>query len=220
MHRRHLIVLIAAVLAVSACSGGEDERVLSTPTGVVADWLAAIETVDVEALAAATEPANLALVAGAENGFTVAQMEGVVDEGLPASTARSYWTTFRDGLLAFIEPPIDEMAIHDADRFAVEGTQFAAVDIRRGESTVTVITRLYTDGWKVDMTATVGPALAVQIRRLLADIVEQTDDNEVARRYARIAVGSLGAALDRNPDDRALDLEIDAIEDLPIDLGQ
>ena len=217
--RSAAIVLVALVVLVSACSDDEpEERILSTPAGVVGEWLGGLETLDLDALVATTDPANVALVAGAENDFDVGQMVAVVESGLPEAALRSYWTTFRDGLVAFIEPPLSAVSVGSAERFAIDGRQHAAVIVSRGDAETEIITTLSLDGWKVDLTATTGPALAVQVRRLVARTVAEAED-DVARRYARIAVESLGAALERDPDNRALDLEVEAIQDLPIDLG-
>jgi hypothetical protein len=84
------VALVAVVVLLSACSDEEpEERALSTPTGVVGDWLSALERVDLDALIAATDPTDVALVAGAENGFDVGQMAAVVDSGLPEASLRS-----------------------------------------------------------------------------------------------------------------------------------
>jgi hypothetical protein len=218
---RSLVVLLSMLFAVAACSGDEPaaDVVVAGPDDVVNAWLVAIEDVDLDALANATSPSNVALVAGAENGFSVEQMQAVVDAGLPLATSRSYWTTFHDSFTAFLGGDGSEIAVVGVEQFQIDDTEFAAVTVeRRGEQSE-IIAQLTPDGWTVDMLATVGPALSVQVRRLVAMIVDEGDDS-AAFAYATMAVESLGAALTRQPDNRALELELEAIEDLPIDLSR
>ncbi len=215
------ILGIALLLVLTACSTGDTEVTIAPepPEQIVEEWLTGLEAVDVDVLADITAAHNVALVAGAENGFTAEQMVAVADQGLPAATARSYWTSFRDGFTDFLVVPMSQVEVGGVGRFSVDDEQFAAVGIALGESTAEVLLHAEPDGWRVDLVATVGPALAVQIRRLVATLVDEADD-DIARRYAQTALASLGAALARDPANRALELEIEAIEDLPIDLSR
>ena len=217
---RTAIVLLVVGIVVTACSGDQTETsvVDETPDGVVTDWLGAMADLDIPTLAATTVPENVALVAGAENGFTTEQMAAILDDGLPSATARSYWSTFRDSFAALLGTPIVDIAVSGVGRFTVDDREFAAVGLQVDDAGTEILVAATDAGWRVDLVATVGPALAVQIRRLVAQIVEEGDDS-VARRYARTAAISLGAALARDPEDRALDLEVEAIEDLPVDLS-
>ena len=217
-----LLLLMAALSLVAASCTTESEPTTatteSTPDEVVSTWLAALEAPNLDGLRATTIPANVALVAGAENGFTVEQMASVVDAGLPGATARSYWTSFRESIGDFLGAGLDDVVVGGSEEFTVDAITYAAVTVVRGEASTEVLTRLSADGWRVDLVATVGPALAVQIRRLVASIVAEADD-ATARSYAADAEIALGAALVRDPSNRALELELEAIEDLPIDLG-
>ncbi len=205
----------------AACSADEPaaEVSQSDPGDVVAEWLAAVGAVDLEGLAATTAPTNVALVAGAENGFTVEQMEAVVDAGLPVATRRAYWTSFEDSFTAFLGGETGEITVAAVESFDVDGTAFAAVTLERLGETSEILAQQHSDGWVVDMVATAGPALSVQVRRLVEAIVLEGDD-EIAFTYATLAVRSLSAALARQPDNRSLELELEAIEDLPIDLSR
>lgn len=217
--RAAMAMLVAATM-LAACSGIEPEVTVPdlAPDAVVADWLVALDGLDLAALAAMTTPENVALIAGAENGFTTEQMAAILDDGLPPATARSYWSTFRDSFAALLGTPIADVRVSGVGRFAVDDREFAAVGIQVDDAGTEILVAATDAGWRVDLVATVGPALAVQIRRLVAQIVDEGDD-AVARRYARTAATSLGAALARDPENRALDLEVEAIEDLPVDLS-
>jgi hypothetical protein len=214
-----MVLLVAGIVA-TACSGEQSEVsvVDEAPDAVVADWLDALAALDLGALAATTAPENVALVAGAENGFTTAQMAAILEDGLPSATARSYWSTFGDSFAALLGTPIADVRVSGVGRFTVDDREFAAVGLQVEDAGTEILVAATDAGWRVDLVATIGPALAVQIRRLVAQIVEESDD-AVARRYARAAATSLGAALARDPENRALDLEVEAIEDLPVDLS-
>jgi hypothetical protein len=220
--KSRLAFLLVGALAASSCTGQSGEgapEAAATPQMVVADWVAALEAVDVGVLADTTMPANLALIAGAENAFTIDQLASIADLGLPQATARSYWMSFRDSVGGFLGSDVSSVTVTAADPFTVGTRSYSAVTISSGDTSTEVLTRLDPDGWKVDLVATVGPALAVQIRRLVATLVEEAGD-ATAYTYAREAVDSLSAALARAPGDRALELELEAIEDLPIDLSR
>lgn len=217
---RFVLALAVAVAAVG-CGGEEaaDTQLEAGPQQVVQAWLAAVDELDLADINRTTFPPNVALVAGSENGFTVEQMEAIVESGLPSATARSYWTSFRTSFLAFLGADVGELTVVGVEEFAVSETMFAAVRVSQGGAESEILAQQRPEGWVVDMLATAGPPLSVQIRRLVADIVAEGAD-EVAFAYATMAVASLGAALERAPDNRALELELEAIEDLPIDLSR
>ncbi|HSF85679.1 MAG TPA: hypothetical protein VLG28_08500 [Acidimicrobiia bacterium] len=218
---RHLVLLLATALVAAACSGEEPVVTtdLASPEQVVAEWFAALAEGDLPELDAVTDPANVALAAGAENAFSVDQMKAVVETGLPAATRRSYWNSFGDSFVEFLGAELDEIVVSGTEEFSVDDVDFAAVFVMRQGQDSEIIVRRTDTGWVVDMVATVGPALAVQIRRLVDSIVRHGDD-AAAFAYATIAVQSLGAGLARQPANRALELELEAIEDLPIDLSR
>ncbi len=213
---RLLLLVACCALVAAGCSGEpvEQARTLSTPTGAVADWLGAVAAGDVAAIATATEPANVALVAAAENRFTVDQLAAVAESGLPDATASSYWATFGDGFADFLGVSLDAVSVNDAERFQVGEEEFAAVTIGVDDATTEVITHLTSEGWKVDLVATSGPTLAVQIRRLVTEMAGHADQ-DIARIYVLTAARSLDAAHVRAPN-RALELELDAIEELSL----
>jgi hypothetical protein len=216
-----LAAFVVLAVALSACSStdAEPEEALDAgPEDVVLRWLEALQDVDVATIEEVTIPANVALIAGAENGFTVEQMASVIEGGLPSGTGRSYWASFRESMRGFLGADLDDIAVAGVERFTVGTTSFAAVTVERDDATTEILAKLDQDGWHVDLVATVGPVLAVQIRRMVAALVDEADE-PIARSYALEAVRSLSASLARSPSDRVLELEVEAIEDLPIDLG-
>lgn len=223
--KRTYVVALVVLLVSAACSSdpAEEPSVNSSPTAAVSAWLAAVTNLDLDAMDQLTDPENVGLMAAAENGFTSGQLAAVAGTGMPGPTAESYWATFRDGMTTFLGAPPDSLIVGETETFTYDGTEFAVVTVGTGESTTGIVTQSTEDGWIVDMVATTGPALAVQIRRLLAAFneEEQSDDEDSddedpgdARVFATIAVTSLGAALSRDDNNRALDLEVEAIEDL------
>lgn len=220
MLHRSLITLVL-LLVVGGCAGDEPPAATSDATAdeVVLSWLGALDPLDLEVLRATTHPPNVALVAGAENDFTVEQMAGVVDGGLPTATLRSYWSTFADSFGAFLGVDAAAASVTSVTEFQVDDTTFAAVTVAVAGQESEIIAQRIDDQWVVDLLAIAGPALSVQIRRLVAAVVDEADD-AVAFSYASMAVRSLNAALTRDPTNRALELELEAIEDLPIDLSR
>lgn len=220
MIRRYVLVC-ALLTTVVSCGGDEaaDTQLALGPEQIVQTWLTAVAELDLAVINRTTYAPNVALVAGSENAFTVEQMEAVVEVGLPSATSRSYWTSLRDSFLAFLGADVADVTVVGVEEFDVDGTTFAAVRVRQAGAESEILAQQRPEGWVVDMLATAGPPLSVQIRRLVADLVAEGDD-EAAFAYATMAVTSLGAALVRAPDNRALELELEAIEDLPIDLSR
>lgn len=208
-----VVVLIAGALV--GCSGdsADDAQPGASPTAAVAVWLDAVATGDVAAIDGLVDPTNVALVAGAENGFTVDQLAAVVESGLPEATRRSYWSSFAEALAEVLGVAVNEVGISTSEAFASGTGQYAAVTVGVDAATTEVITRLVDGAWQIDMVATVGPTLAIQIRRVMTDLA--ATDEDTAEVYARIAVESLGAAHTRSPS-RNLELELEAIEALPV----
>lgn len=217
---RTALALLIATALVGACSGDEAEETQPDPTPevVVGEFLAALADLDLPGLTATTTPVDVALIAGAENGFSTEQMAAILEEGMPSATARSYWSTFQEAFSSLVGVPVGDIQVSGVGRFSVDDREFAAVGVQVDDAATEIVVATTDAGWRVDLVATLGPALAVQIRRLVAQVVEEADD-AVARRYAQAAMISLGAALARDPENRALDLEVEAIEDLPIDLS-
>ncbi|CAN5396633.1 MAG: hypothetical protein ACR2JP_06450 [Acidimicrobiia bacterium] len=185
----------------------------STPNGAVAAWLEAVAAGDLATIDGLVDQTNLALVAGAENEFSVEQLAGVVGSGLPEAARRSYWRTFGEGLGDVLGAPLGDLTVAGADPFGSGDGDYAAVTVGIENATTEIITRLVDDRWQIDMVATVGPTLAIQIRRLVTDLAAG-EDEDTARTFAAIAVDSLGAAHTRSPN-RNLELELEAIESLP-----
>ncbi|MBA2336985.1 MAG: hypothetical protein H0V96_04375 [Acidimicrobiia bacterium] len=212
---RSVVVAVLIAGALVGCSGdsADDAQAEPSPTAAVAVWLDAVATGDVATIDGIVDPTNVALVAGAENGFTVEQFAAVAESGLPDATRRSYWSSFAEALARVLGVPVAEVDISATEAFASGTGQYAAVTVVVDAATTEVITRLVDGAWQIDMVATVGPTLAIQIRRVLTDLA--ATDEDTAGVYARIAVESLGAAHTRSPS-RNLELELEAIEALPV----
>jgi hypothetical protein len=215
MRARHAVVLALLPSVLVGGCGGDDTtgtEVAPTPIAAVADWLGAVADGDLATIDSLVDPLDLALIAGAENAFTLEQLAAVSESGLPDATRQAYWDSFAEGFADVLGAPIDEVSITSAEEFTSDGGSFAAVTLAVGDATTEVITRLVDGMWQVDLVATAGPALAVPIRRMVAEL-GATADEAVAGAYAQGAVRSLRAAHTRSPD-RNLELELEAIEAL------
>ena len=214
------VAVVAGFLLVAvACGGAEPAPEIDpgTPEQSVVDWLGALDALDLGGLARSTDATRLALMAGAENELTNAQLYAVIDAGLPGPTAQSYWSSFRSSFMTFLGSAIAEIEVGTVERFDIGEVAYAVVTIVQGEARAAVITVLTDEGWRVDLVGTSGVALASQLTELVTRLVETAsgDDAEPAARYRSAAIGSLRAALELRQGDRALQLEIDAIESLP-----
>src|SRR5690606_21409572 len=151
-----------------------------------------------------------------ENAFSTEQLAAVAGSGLPSATMRSYWQTFGAEMVAMLGASPDNLTAGAGETFEHAGAEFARVPVGPGEGDAGGVTRRTEDGWVVAMPATAVAALAVHLRRLVATLGEEAEP-DVAALYATHAVESLGAALALDPDNRALELELEAIEDLGLD---
>ncbi len=211
-----VVAALALVLGVTGCSGGDgaDEAAgYQTPSAAVRAWLTGLSTMDFEAIEEVTDPVDIALVAAAENQFTAEQLAAVAESGLPSATLRSYWQTFGAELVSMAGASPDGLAVGEGEVFEHDGTEFAGVPVGPPDAGTQIVARRAPEGWLVDLTATAGPVLAIQLRRILSMLGDEAEP-DVSRIYAAHAVSSLGAALALAPDDRALDLELEAIADL------
>jgi len=211
-----LLILVAGAVACSDVEPAPSVD-LGTPEQRVAEWLTALDALDLGGLGSATDPARVALMAGAENDFTKGQMFAVIDDGLPGPTAQSYWSSFRSSFETFLGTDISEVTVGEVERYRIDDNEFAAVTVSQADASAEVITVLTDAGWRVDLVGTAGGALAPQLTALVTLIVDETtgDDVEPAVRYRSAAIASLRAALELAGENRALQLELDAIESLP-----
>ncbi len=215
MRRIVTFVLLAAMVAACSGEGEADTTVAATATDPVAAvqlWVDALAAARFAEVAALVEPAGFAVVVAAENGLGADQLATLLDGGVPADLAASYWSSFVDSFAAFRGLPLSSVAVVEATGVAIDGANFAAVTIESGEGSGEVIARGREDGtWRVDLAATVGPGLASSIADDLPAALESSGADTIASAYEAAVVPGLSAALARDPSNRELVFDIEYI---------
>lgn len=192
------LVLIVAAFLVAACSGGGDEPAEITrsvsPTGVATQWLDAVVAVDVVALTDLVEPVGLAVLAGVENRVSSEEMVGLLNGGFEGELAAGYWTTFRDDFAAIRGGSVESLVV--GDESPIEGMpDYVAVDVSMDETTGRVILRRSDTGWRIDLAATVGPALVRPLGDFLVSALNGDNAVAIADAYRSVIIPALDAAI-------------------------
>lgn len=164
-----------AVLMTGLVGCGETDQ----PTGttsllaadvVVRDWLEAVDQEDVAALADLVTPESLAFVIGVESRLDTAEITTLVDEGLPVSLVGGYWSSFGEAFLTIGGVAVGDLDVGARREFDAFGARYSAVLVGNGQGTTEILVRRTIDGlWQVDMLATIGSGLTVQLLGLAED---------------------------------------------------
>ncbi len=217
--RRFWTILTAVTLVLGACGGDQvDDEVTTTalaafPTAAVRDWLDAVSSGDLGDIAAAVEETSAAILISIENGYSVEELAGLLDGGLPEGVATSYWATFADAFAEFrgLEP--SSLVVGDFRALEAESGEYAAVEVVSADATSEVITRRDETGrWQVDMVATFGPALVRRLRTTLDAAGDDPAGAAVRAGYSRVVIPGLTAAMELHADDTLLRSELAAME--------
>ncbi len=199
MSRRVFPLLIAVALLASACGGDTTATTtgVQVPTQAVADWLDAVEALDLPTLSTIVVDGSLALVMGIENDLPLDQLAALLDGGVPVDVEEAYWRSFRDEFAAFAGRPISTLTVGDADEFEAEGVTYAAVEVfgTGGATSVVIVRRDPTSGWAVDPVATLAPGFIGPLRREFENLPGGTAGESVTAAYRAFVSPSLWAAL-------------------------
>jgi hypothetical protein len=191
---RALLVVIAFALALAACSSSESAVVDAAPV-VVEEWLAAVDASDFEAATGRTYAPAMAIVIAVENDLTTAETAGFLTEGIPASVAAAYWSSFEDGFAAFAGYPLAALAVGSSEEIFSEGVQFAAVSVTDpGDGDGTIFTRAARDR-QVDLVATLAPGFVDPLLRAYDELPGGTDGDVVRTAYEETVVPAMWAAI-------------------------
>ncbi len=185
-------------LLTAACSGEANTPVESTPgvtpTVVVTQWLEAVVAVDVDALADLVEPIGLAVLAGVENSVSSDELVGLLNGGFEGDLATGYWTTFRDDFAAIRGGSLESLVVVDESQ--IDGMpSHVAVGVSLNETMGRVIVRQTDAGWRVDLTATVGPALVGPLGDYLLSALSGENAVAIADAYRAAIVPALDVAV-------------------------
>lgn len=192
---------LVVALTLVACSPAADEPAAQAPVSEpgAADPRAAVEGLfdaleagDYERAAALTVDDQMLAIAVTGNVPTDA-LQGVLDTG-GADIGANYWESFTTNVQSFLGVGPDEVTTGAVDDVEVGGVSFATVELQvpvDGSRRRFVVQQ--GDGWKVDVVATFGPALAQRLGKaaegfradptaadILASLVRQRPSLEVS----------------------------------------
>jgi hypothetical protein len=193
---RYLIVLALLTAMTAACSGDTAATTTgppdaTTPTGAVTAWVAAVEAGDVGRLTQLVEPVGMTLVAGIENNLDVAVLARLLAAGMPDDLLATYWTSFRDEFVTFAGSDLGELQIRAGT--SSTGDALAAVDLVGDDGVTTVMVRIDGGLSRIDMVATLAPALAGRFGSYLAATLGSSEAPVVAEAYHVAVVPALEA---------------------------
>jgi hypothetical protein len=211
---RRLIMLLGLVLLAAAC--GAESTTNSTferiPTAIAFDWVNAVAAADAPAISSVVEQQGLMVVTAAENAFSPDETALLLQQGLSEASSAAYWTTFREEFAGFAGTPFQDLEVGVYEEFSAGGGDYAVVTLRGGSGTGTVVAMRGTEGWQIDMAATVGPAFAGQIRSLSEQLDESPASLLVAGALRERVLPGLLAAVYLDPGNETLEAEIARIE--------
>jgi hypothetical protein len=170
---------VVSLLAVSLVACGEDAGATSTtrlPAAdiVVRQWTEAVAGGDAGTLRRLVAPESLAFVIGVESRLGPSEITALVDEGLSDELIASYWRSFAESFAAIDQSAIDRLAVGGTREFAAAGARYSAVRLGDDGRSVELFVRRSLEGrWELDVLATVGPGMVLQLVDLAA---HATDD--------------------------------------------
>lgn len=173
MRRGRVVLLVAVVLALSSCTGGDEPTTTSTtmPSSIGADS-PELAVSELFRLLGRGDPAALLDLTAPDQMVVVALVEGVsVDDAAMLESAgvetvaANFWAGFRSSLLEVLDDDVIEIRIGDVERFAVEGVDFARVQVLfpldgSGRQFYVID---HGGRWTVDVIATFAPALVPKL---------------------------------------------------------
>jgi hypothetical protein len=191
------LLLILALLT-TACSSDPAEQTVSeplqAPVTVTDLWLDAVVAADADALADLVEPVGLAVVAGVENSVSSNEMVGLVNGGFAGDLATGYWTTFRDDFSAIRGGSLDRLVV--GEETPIPGApNYTSVVVSLDDTTGLVILRRTESDWRVDLAATVGPALVGQLGAYLESALSGDNAIPIADAYRDAIIPALDAVV-------------------------
>ncbi len=110
---------------------------------------------------------QLPILIAVENNLDAGQLAGLLAAGVPDEAQREYWESFAAGFAEFAEP-IENLRVAAVDEFAIDGRDFGAavVGLAPGAGSTRFILAGVDGRWRVDLLATLAPALGNQLRSL------------------------------------------------------
>lgn len=194
MRRPLTATAIAAVMLVSACGEGGGSSTttrLPAPEIVVDEWVSAVGQGDTAALSSIVASESLSFVIGIESRLAPAEITTLIDEGLPDQLVTGFWTSFGDAFTAIDGTAVGDLTVGGTREFDAGGARYSAVTVGDGVRTTEILVRRNLDGaWQVDLLATVGGGLTVQ----LVELAGEPADDRFRTLFEQWAIPAVEAA--------------------------
>ena len=217
---RSSVGVLALCLIVFGCGEAEEpapstttatSRAPSGPSDIVAQWIDGVIASDADALGDLVEPEGLIVLAAIENGYSEAEMIGLLDAGVPAELVGEYWASFRSGFAEVAGISLQAISVGENTEFTMGEIEFAVVVVTSGDATTEVITSRRTGVWRLDLVASFGAAFAAQLRRVVVGLSDGPEGERIRRAYREAIVPSLLATFRMQPGNRILAAELERI---------
>ncbi len=143
-----------------------------TPAAAAAAWFAAVGEGRAADASALLVDDQLALLLAIENGLDAVELHGLLQSEVPEEAQQQYWDTFATGFAEFAGDAIENLEPGAVDEFVVDGRRFASVRVglAPGAGSTGFMTADVGGRWRVDLLATLAPALGSQLRSLVTGL--------------------------------------------------
>ncbi len=198
-----LALVAVLVVPMGACGDDAPATTLAaaapaTAEAAVGEWLAAVAAGRAGDATALVVPGQVAFVTALENRLSAADLAAALAGGLPAASGEQYWSSFAASFADFAPGGVGELEVAGSAPFAIDDREFAAVAVGFPDQagSVGVIAADTAGGWRVDLLATLAPALSGQLRVLATELPADAD-GEAVRAALVEQLASLRAAAEQ-----------------------
>lgn len=140
----------------------------ASPDEAIGAWLAAVGGGRSDEASQLLVDDQLAILVAIDNGLGADQLAGMLAGGVPAATREQYWASFEESFEEFAGAPIEELETFAVEEFAIDGRDYAVVTagLAPGAGSTQFAATQVGGRWRVDLLATLAPALVTQLRGL------------------------------------------------------
>ena len=188
------ILTMLALVATGCGASGDDPE--SSPAAVVAGWAEAVEVRDFDAATDAVFEPSLVIILAAENNLPSAETAAMLNDGITPAAAAAYWSSFRDGFDAFAGRPISTLSVGASSEIEAGGESWARVPVSVQESASASSFTRASDGWAVDMVATLAPGFVEPLLNYYRSLPDDDDGATIREAYTTVVVPAMWVAIE------------------------
>lgn len=188
-------LVLALVIAVTACGASEDDPE-SSPPAVVAGWAEAVDARNFEVATEAVYESSMVIMIAAENNLPASETAAMLADGVTPAVEAAYWSSFRDGFDAFAGRPISTLNVGASEELEAANVSWAVVTVRAQEDASAPVFTRDDGGWVVDLVATLAPGFIEPLSTYLESLPSDADGDTVRQAYQDVVVPALWAAIE------------------------